>query len=95
MAVGDGTEDVVDMGRQTRGTNKREEDNEAKQWGHRSWEMDGRGERQRQKTGRGRRRGEKRKRQRGKEKECRRKDEYGKRKAERKCGIKSLRKRGK
>lgn len=41
--------DVEDMGRQTRGTNKREEDNKAKQWGHRSCEMDGRRERQRQK----------------------------------------------
>lgn len=33
--------DVEDMGRQTRGPNKREGNNKAKQWGHQSWEMDG------------------------------------------------------
>ena len=44
--------DVKDMGRQTRGTNKREENNKAKQWSHQSWEMDGGRERQRQKKGR-------------------------------------------
>lgn len=43
--------DVEDMGRQTRGTNKREENNKAKQWGHHSWEMDGGKERERQKKG--------------------------------------------
>lgn len=53
--------DVVDMGRQTGGTNKSGEDNKAKQWGHQSWEMDGGRERQRQKKrevgGREKRRG--------------------------------------
>lgn len=45
--------DVEDTGSQTRGTDKSEEDNKAKQWGHHSWEMDGRRERQRQKREKG------------------------------------------
>lgn len=54
-----GETDGVDAGRQTRGMNKREDDNEAKQWGQQSWEMDGGRERQRQKKGRERKREEK------------------------------------
>lgn len=51
--VGEKKMDVEEREGKTRGTNKREEDNKAKQWGHQSREMDGRGERQRQKEGRG------------------------------------------
>lgn len=45
--------DVEDTGSQTRATDKREEDNKAKQWGHHGWEMDGGRERQRQKMEKG------------------------------------------
>lgn len=38
---------VMESCMQKRGANDREEDNKAKQWGHQSWEMDGRGARQR------------------------------------------------
>lgn len=84
------------MGRQTRGTNKRVEDNKAKQCGHQSWEMDGRTERQGQKRGRERQKEEEEaKGKRERERENRRKDEDGKSKTERKYWNKSLKKVGK
>lgn len=91
--------DVVDMGRQTGGTNKSGEDNKAKQWGHQCWEMDGGRERQRQKKQGSGRQGEEKRRGRGierrggKEREKRRKDEDGMRKAEKEnAGLRALKK---
>ena len=92
--------DVVDMGRQTGGTNKSGEDNKAKQWGHQSWEMDGGRERQRQKKQGSGRQGEEKRRGRGIERRGGRKREKEKRRrwnekgGKRKCGIKSLKKVG-
>lgn len=85
--------DAEDMGKKTRGTNKRREDNKAKQWGHQTWEMDGRTQRQRQKKGRRVREAVGLRGKQKKERELKQRqgwEEEGRKKIGGKCGIKCL-----